>query len=157
MERYYQEKFWQKVAKAGEDDCWIWSGTITPKGYGRFFYNGSLLRTHRLAYELTKGEIPKGLVVCHSCDVRACCNPNHLWVGTVADNNADARNKGRVFMDFHKKGENHPLSKLSDAEREEIKALREAGKSYRELGRLFGVSHVTIHEICKGKSYIYRN
>jgi len=82
-----------------EDGCHIWTGQITGSGYGRIefsHYPGRYrARTHRVAYELAHGPIPEGMLVCHTCDVRLCCNPKHLFLGTYADNYHDMVAKGR--------------------------------------------------------------
>lgn len=75
--------------------CWLWQGFIHESGYGARNYRGRNIRVHRMMYMLCVGPIPKGLDVCHTCDVRHCVNPAHLWVGTRKDNMADCVEKGR--------------------------------------------------------------
>lgn len=91
------ERFWAKVDKTGS--CWLWTGAVDRDGYGSFtaFFDGQkkFLRAHRFAYQLCKGEIAHGLFVCHSCDVPLCVNPDHLWLGTPADNVSDMLAKKR--------------------------------------------------------------
>jgi hypothetical protein len=77
-------------------ECWEWIGPRTDRGYGHLVINKKNKRAHRVAYELAVGPIPAGLVVMHRCDNPPCCNPAHLSVGTVAENNADAARKGRT-------------------------------------------------------------
>lgn len=87
------ETFWNRVDKSGE--CWEWLGGKDRDGYGRIVINGKWWGSHRLSYTLVKGEIPKGLVICHSCDNPGCVNPSHLFVGTQTDNVKDMDSKGR--------------------------------------------------------------
>ncbi len=88
------DRFWIKVVRSGDDECWGWSGT-TNKGYGRINVGGNMVLAHRVAWELTSGLIPPGMCVLHSCDNPPCVNPNHLFLGTHADNMRDMRAKGR--------------------------------------------------------------
>jgi hypothetical protein len=84
----------KRLAPANENGCILWTGAKKDGGYGKIRIGDSIFAVHRLAWEIANGPIPKDLCVCHKCDVTSCCNPEHLFLGTFADNNADRRAKG---------------------------------------------------------------
>jgi hypothetical protein len=90
-----QVRLWTRIEQPAGSACWEWQGYRNLEGYGRIKAVGGIQGTHRVAYRLTKGEIPDGLVVMHSCDNPPCCNPAHLSLGTPLDNNNDKVRKGR--------------------------------------------------------------
>lgn len=90
-----EERFWSRVDRRGPDECWPWTGSRNPAGYGAFSRGGKRSNTHRVAWEMTHGPIPGRLHVLHACDNPPCCNPAHLSLGTHEDNMADMVAKGR--------------------------------------------------------------
>lgn len=91
------KRFFDKVNKT--DTCWLWTaGSRGKTGYGAFKINGKVIDSHRVSYEIHKGEIPKGMYVCHTCDNRKCVNPEHLFLGTAKDNWQDGFDKKRIKL-----------------------------------------------------------
>lgn len=122
------ERFWAKVDKRGPDECWPWIGFCKPSGYGQFWWDGTMRQAHRVAWILTRGEIPDGLYACHHCDNPPCVNPAHLWLGTRAENRRDQGEKGRdQFPRPWQQGERHWSAKLSAEDVAEIRREYAAG------------------------------
>jgi hypothetical protein len=89
--------FWRRVTPGGSDECWPWEGAMKPNGYGHLWIGGQRPQyAHRVSWMIHRGPIPAGLLVLHTCDVRRCVNPKHLWLGTQRDNVHDALRKGRL-------------------------------------------------------------
>lgn len=146
--------FWKRVAIAGPDECWPWTGHIRSNGYGSVNWKGQQTRAHRVAYLLTKGDISPGLYVCHACDNRPCCNPAHLWEGTAKQNHADGMAKGRIIpYPPPMRGSAHPFSKLTEQQALELRALHASGIPYSQLALMYGISKQTAWCIGIGRSY----
>ncbi len=129
--------------------CYIWVGGITQSGYGRLKVDGKMFRSHRLVWEKENGFIPDGLCVCHRCDNPLCVNPDHLFLGTNAENTADKMKKGRHFAQY---GEMHGQAKLTKAE---VIEIRSTPYLPSEMARKYGVSRSTIKNIKKRKVWTH--
>jgi hypothetical protein len=133
------ERFWSKVNRGGSGECWLWTAcTFTHTGYGCFGLRGKNLGAHRVAWALTNGDIPEGVCVCHKCDVKPCCNPGHLFLGTPKENSVDMAQKGRG---------GRPL-KL-DGPR--VVELRRAGLTQCAIADLLGVTQAAVSFFLCGK------
>lgn len=146
------ENFWNKVSKAPHPKgCWEWTANRHYKGYGLFGFGRKTHKTHRVAYRLTKGEIPDGIQVCHHCDNPPCVNPEHLFLGTNKQNSDDMMAKGR---NKPLKGEaNKGGGKLTWENVREIRALRATGLSQQSIADKFAVSQPMIGLIVRGEKW----
>ena len=89
------DRFIRKFEIDHETECWNWIAGIDGEGYGSFWLYGKNRSAHRVAYQISVGQIPEDMYICHSCDNPLCVNPDHLWLGTQAENLQDMRDKGR--------------------------------------------------------------
>jgi hypothetical protein len=124
--------------------CWLYTGPLAESGYGSVSVKRAQVRVHRLAWSTVNGAIPDGLVVCHRCDVRNCVNPDHLFIGTVADNARDMVNKGRSAK---KAGEEHNQARLTIEQVREMRALSDTGVTNIALAARFGISNQQVAKI----------
>lgn len=133
--------------------CIEWAGARTTRGYGRIGRYDRERYTHRVMWELTNGQpIPPGMVVRHRCDNPPCLNPEHLELGTTADNNRDALERGRQ-VPSKVRGSGVGTAKLTEAQVAEIKAALRAGEPMTVVARRFGVSKFPIQEIVHGRAW----
>ena len=156
MHEAFLDKFWIRVQKG--DGCWLWIGSRLPTGYGRFYPNGRVgMYAHRVSWEIANNhQIPHGLCVMHSCDTPACVNPEHLRVGTQAENMQDMFERGRQGY-YGSPGEKHPNSKLTNEQVREIREMwrtrRSSGLTKVEIGRMYGVTKNNIDLIVRRISW----
>jgi len=151
-----RERFERKIAKIPFHPCWEWVGAMANERYGCLWIGTAkrrvAVRAHRIAWELFNGPVPHGMHVCHHCDNPLCVNPDHLFLGTHADNMADMAKKGRTRA---LAGEAHPSSKLSDDTIREIRIARQRGSTLAALAVRFAVSAVLIGRIVKRRNWAH--
>jgi hypothetical protein len=144
------KRFWAKVRKG--DGCWEWTAS-QQNGYGAFGFGkrGQNVRAHRFSYFLAHGDVPDRKHVLHRCDNPRCVRPDHLFLGTDADNAADRDAKGRWHGGI---GERAHKAKLTAREVVEIRQrYEEGGTSYPKLAREYGVTWPAIYAIVRRRSW----
>lgn len=155
-----EQSFWRMVTKT--DSCWLWTGNTLPGGYGQIKArrpSRTMLMAHRVSWSIHFGPIPDGLCVCHKCDVRNCVRPDHLFLGTHAENSADMAKKGRAAKGLQsgaytkpemvRRGESHGNSKFTEFQVMAIRSMKQSGKTYTEICRTFGINRGTAWQIVK--------
>lgn len=131
-----------------ETDCWEWLGGTDRDGYGIVSIDNKTKRVHRVMYDLYFGSIDPDLVICHVCDNPVCCNPEHLFQGTIKDNSEDMVEKGRSL-----KGERNVKTALRWEEVEDIKRMYAEGMKQREIAAMYGMTQQAISGIVSGKNW----
>jgi len=130
--------------------CWNWVASKMRTGYGQFnARNGRVVTAHRFSYEMHCGKIPDGLFVCHHCDNRACVNPDHLWLGTCAENLEDMRRKGRE-SNPGAIGEKNGSSKVTE---KDVLEIRKGQMSLSQAAKKFGISKTAAANIRNFKTW----
>ncbi len=149
-----EERFWEKVDKKGEDECWNWNASRMAGGYGKFKYNGETVGAHRISWILHHNNIPEDIQVLHRCDNRKCVNPKHLFLGTHQDNMKDMENKNRCYMS---RGEKNPNSKLTWDEVNKIRNEYNNGKKCFNLAKEYNMTVQQIRHIVKNRQWKIEN
>lgn len=146
----------------GPRACWLWTGAKNAYGYGVMKgprRGPRVWGAHRVAYELTHGTIPEGMLVCHRCDVRACCNPAHLFLGTPADNTRDMIEKGRSLWQAKPhliaRGEAAGCVRLTEEQVREIRESAANGQFHHEIAKRFGVSRAAVGRVVTRRSWAH--
>jgi len=148
------KRFEDKYIPVPESGCWIWTACCCSEGYGKIHDGIKLERAHRVSWEIHNGPIPKGdgyhgTCVLHRCDVRACVNPDHLFLGSIADNISDMIAKGRQ-RHSSLKGTAHGMSKLSSIDA--VKIFNDP-RFQTAIASDYGISQTTISKIKRGEHW----
>lgn len=148
------DTFNEKYIPEPMSGCWLWTGALSGSmGYGfmRRFpgEHASYKYAHRFSWEHHHGPVPDGMHVLHKCDIPTCVNPDHLFLGTLADNMRDCKRKGRMP---DRRGDNAGRAILSSSD---IPYIRESSESLRTLARKFGVEKTTIWSILHRRSWAH--
>lgn len=148
-----EERFWRNVVHGR--GCWTYEN-VGGNGYGKLLVNGKHTRAHRLAWKLTNGVIPTDMLVCHSCDNPSCVRPDHLFLGTNADNSADMNAKGRTARGERcaprnpARGERDANAVLTAAKVRRIRLLYATGRiSQQKIADSFGVNQTCISAVVR--------
>ncbi len=139
------DRFWNHVLPEPNSGCWLWTGYRNSKGYGRFSFEGRPQVASRVSWVLSRGSLPDGEYVLHRCDTPACVNPDHLFLGTMADNSKDCARKGR-----HSRGERRWNARLT---KDDVVSILRSDDSTLQLSRKYGVSWATIYDIRTGATW----
>lgn len=140
-------RFTENIIPEPNSGCWIWIGHLYGTGYGSISEHGRQRAAHRYSYERHVGPIPDGLHVLHKCDVRACVNPEHLYLGTSRENARD-----RVERGSHARGQASSRAKLAD---QQIVAIRSMEAPHSAIARMFGVSRQQVTKIKARKAWAH--
>jgi hypothetical protein len=174
------ERFDERWTPEPNTGCFLWHGTRQRGGYGFFKALGVYARAHRFSYERANGKIPDGFVVCHRCDTPECVNPDHLWIGTSAENTRDRDRKGRTARGdrsgprIHRermargdqngsrlhperlnprRGEEHPHAKINDQIVRDIRSRCAIGESHQSVANSYGISQASVTRVVNLKTW----
>jgi hypothetical protein len=144
-----QRGFWNKVSIG--DGCWLWRGNVGMDGYGKVCLSAArTARAHRRAWEIVYGSIPDGMSVLHRCDTPLCVRPDHLFLGTQADNMRDKVLKGRAL-----RGESHGRARLKAADIPGIRRAFAGGEACAAIANRFSVNPGTIWMVVHRRTWAW--
>jgi len=150
QDRDIKERIQEKIL-INENGCWIWTGCKNSHGYGVISYLGKLGTASRIAWRAYKGDIVKGLDVCHNCpkgDNPACCNPEPMFLGTRKENIKDCQKKTG-----HQIGENNHRAILNEEKVLKIREFHKQGMSTKEIAEYFGIKYFTCLDVTNRRNW----
>lgn len=149
--RDFFTRYADRIARAGDNDCWIWTGARASRGYGHTHLNNEHVYAHRAAYEWAHGiGSADGMIVRHQCDNPPCCNPAHLLVGTQSDNMQDMIRRGRGNPS---KGGAIWTAKLTEADVLEARRLAASGWPIARIREVFPINHGALTLAVTGRTW----
>ena len=143
-----EARFWAKVEPDQNSGCWLWAAGVSAAGYGRIKVDGKAQYAHRVALHLAGRSPADAEAVCHRCDTPACVNPNHLWVGTQADNLKDMWAKGRARPAAHS-GAANGRAKLTNEAAAEMRKAHVEGVTARVLAERYGICRPQVNRVLR--------
>lgn len=175
-----ERRFFAMLDVRGPNECWPYVGYTNRAGYGMFSLCGEPFISPRVAFKIFSRD-PHELIVCHHCDNPSCCNPAHLYAGTLQDNSSDAVERGRyawgdrsgsrTHPECRPRGDNHPyrrnpmlakrgeesgMAKLTDEKVREIRAMyASGGHTYRSIAKIIQIGKTAVGNILEGKSWTH--
>lgn len=159
------DRFLTHVAKNSLGGCWLWTAARRGAGYAAFNVRSRPIDGHRFSYAAFRGPIPEGIHVCHTCDVRHCVNPDHLFLGTARDNMQDAKRKGRMsppprnipwtarFPERVHRGSKNANAIITEAQALQILQQKAAGKNRSEIAAELGIKRSQVDDIVNGRAW----
>lgn len=158
------KRFISKINICSDDECWLWLASRSKNGYGQFSLNDTMVKAHRVAYFLNHGELPlynnegEELIVCHSCDIKICCNPKHLFLGTFRNNTMDMLSKQRGKGQFSAKLSAKNIQLIREIKKDNIRPHKIGSVIHRlhqkSVAKMFKVSQGTIGRIWRHDKWL---
>lgn len=141
------KRFWAKVERRSNDECWEWTAAKKPSGYGHLKIQGRTERAHRISWTLHLGPIPGGMLVLHTCDTPSCVNPRHLYLGKDKENVRDMHGRGRNPKQFPGRG------RMTEADVAAARSRYAAGDPISHIAKDLGMSCTAIRECVTGRTW----
>lgn len=152
----FLSRFWSKVDRSDTDSCWLWTGARVSAGYGQIRAEApsrDRCTASVVSLEIALGrKVVPGLFACHTCDNPPCCNPKHLYEGSISNNVRDALDRGRLIPRCQE-GSLNSRAILTESDIPSIRARIAGGETNTSIAKSYGLHHATISAIRRGKSW----